>query len=244
MNPNFERRHSTIAGPANGAGAASLAAPALNWFRRPTGLSSNQEPNLRLDERQKEHRSIASKHALERALVLMRRVIDKGRHVLHGLPSSGVPTGGLEQALAGLAHELSAEGPRLYIWVMGHPQAFHPAIETQIYLIAREAVVNALHHSRATIIETEVEYLARAVRVVVRDNGLGMDQEALRAGRASRRGLLGMRERAGNIGARLGIWSRKGAGTEVEISVPSIPAGPLEESVHSLGSPKSESVVS
>jgi signal transduction histidine kinase len=29
-----------------------------------------------------------------------------------------------------------------------------------------------------------------------------------------------MRERAENIGARLAVWSRPGAGTEVEISVP------------------------
>ncbi|HEX4165839.1 MAG TPA: hypothetical protein VHZ55_10240, partial [Bryobacteraceae bacterium] len=41
------------------------------------------------------------------------------------------------------------------------------------------------------------------------------------AGRAGHWGLLGMRERAKRIGARLDFWSGAGAGTEVELSVPS-----------------------
>lgn len=274
MDPNFERRHYSIVCPAHGSGAAPLAGgSALDWFRSPSGHPSNQALNLSLKERLKERVRVArdlgdtlfqgflrasmvrpaketphdspSKPAPERALPLIRRVIDKGRHVLDGLCSSAVPARGLEQALTGLADELAAEGPRLRIWVMGRPEAFHPAIEKQIYLIAREAVVNALRHSAATSIETEVEYLPGAMRVAVRDNGSGIDQEVLRAGRASHWGLLGMRERAGNIGARLCIWSRKGAGTEVEISVPSISVrGPFEENVQTLGSPKSESVAS
>jgi len=32
--------------------------------------------------------------------------------------------------------------------------------------------------------------------------------------------LAGMRERAKQIGAKLGTWSRPGAGTEIELSIP------------------------
>lgn len=263
MDPNFERRRFSLACPAHGAAAAPLAGgPALDSFRRPTGHRSNHEFNLRLAERQKErahitrglhtlfHRFLGasvllfraakerppdspSKRTLERDLPL-RRFVDEGRHLLDGFRSSAMPTEGLEQALTGLAEELPVEGSRFRIWVMGCPKAFHPAIEKQIYLIVREAVVNALRHSAATNIETDVEYLPGAMRVVVRDNGLGIDQEALRAGGASQRGLVGMRERAENIDARLRIWSRKGVGTEVEIFVPMSSvtvSGPLEEKI-------------
>jgi signal transduction histidine kinase len=103
----------------------------------------------------------------------------------------------------------------------GHPKELKPAIQGQINLIGREALVNALLHSQATRIEAEVEYSRRRVRVVVRDNGRGIDPEVARTQSNARRGLAGMRERAESIGAKLTIWSRLGVGTEVEISIPS-----------------------
>jgi len=70
-----------------------------------------------------------------------------------------------------------------------------------------------------TIVEAEVEYFQR-LRVIVRDNGCGIDPEMLRSERGGYWGIASMRERAEGIGAQLRIWSRPSAGTEVEISVP------------------------
>ena len=39
-------------------------------------------------------------------------------------------------------------------------------------------------------------------------------------GRAGHRGLTGMRERAKRIGGQMDLWSKLGAGTEVELRVP------------------------
>ena len=85
-------------------------------------------------------------------------------------------------------------------------------MQEQINLIAKEALANALLHSRGTCVEIELEYSARRLRVVVRDNGCGMDPRLARARRDSHWGLLGMRERAEKIGAQLTVWSRAGAG--------------------------------
>jgi signal transduction histidine kinase len=59
------------------------------------------------------------------------------------------------------------------------------------------------------------------LRLLVRDNGVGIDQDVVRAGRDGHWGLSGMRERADEIGARLRVLSSPAAGTEVELSVPS-----------------------
>ena len=59
---------------------------------------------------------------------------------------------------------------------------------------------------------------SRRLRVVVRDNGCGMDPQVVRSNRHPHWGLLGMRERAARVGAQLRVWSRLGGGTEVEIS--------------------------
>jgi signal transduction histidine kinase len=156
-----------------------------------------------------------------RSLRMMHSVADEGRDFLRGLGSSGTSSMSLEQALSRLRDELTpGGGVRLRIFVKGQPKTLTPAIQEQIYLIGREAMLNALRHAQATSIEAEVEYLPRGLRLAVRDNGCGIDPQAVRSGRDSHWDLSGMRERAGSIGAKLRVWSRLGAGTEVEISVP------------------------
>ena len=67
----------------------------------------------------------------------------------------------LEQALCTLWNEFTPGHARYRILVLGKPRALKPAIKEQIYLIGREAVLNALRQSGAAIIEIEVEYSRR-----------------------------------------------------------------------------------
>jgi signal transduction histidine kinase len=127
----------------------------------------------------------------------------------------------LEHALTELCEEfLPGGGAQFRIFVSGRPKKLSPEIQEQIYLVGREAMLNAWRHAQATIIEAEVEYLRRGLRLAVRDNGRGIDPRVVESGRTAHWGLLAMRERAVGIGAKLKISSKRGAGTEVEISVP------------------------
>ena len=158
--------------------------------------------------------------SLSNAPGLLRRVLDEGRAVLHGLRGPDFEPASIEKELSAHLEDFSTSGVRCEISVTGHAKQLKPAVQEQINLIAKEALVNALLHSQGTCVEIEVEYSARRLRVVVRDNGCGIDPQLVRSRSDSHWGLLGMRERAENIGARLTVWSRPGAGTEVEISVP------------------------
>ena len=73
------------------------------------------------------------------------------------------------------------------IVIHGGTRTFVPAVQKQVYWIAREALLNALRHSAASRVEAEIEYLPRKLRVVVRDNGTRIDPKALRTGRDSHR---------------------------------------------------------
>jgi signal transduction histidine kinase len=146
--------------------------------------------------------------------------MDEGRVALQDLRSSASPSLSLENALYVLWDELAPTGVQFRILVEGQPKPLNPAIQEQIFLIAREALLNALRHSGAASIEAVVEYSPRRLRVVLRDNGCGIDPQVVWSGRDLHWGLMGMRERAGSVGAQVRIWSRLGAGTEVEISAP------------------------
>lgn len=156
-----------------------------------------------------------------RALELMAQGIAEARAILQGLGSSHMPATSLEKALSELSAKLTpGDRARFRIVVMGPPKEFDSNIQEQVYLVAQEALINALRHSAATAIEIEVEYLPGKLRVAIRDNGCGIDPHALRSIWGSHRGLVGMRERAKSVGAQLRVWSRRGAGTELEITVP------------------------
>ena len=163
-----------------------------------------------------------SKPPLSRILQLMGQVIEEGRNVVRGLRSSQDPSLNLEQAFSRIRQELSIEEEIDFrVIVGGQPQPLHPVLRDEVYRIGREALINAFRHSRAMKIEVEIEYGARHFRLLIRDNGRGIDPGVLRSGRDRHWGLAGMRERAEKAGARLIVRSRAAAGTEVELCVPS-----------------------
>jgi signal transduction histidine kinase len=127
----------------------------------------------------------------------------------------------LEQAFLTLLGEVArCQGLSLKIVVLGKPCALNAATQEQIFLIGREAIINALRHSRSTTIEVEVQYLRDLLCLLVRDNGCGINPDEILRVRDSHWGLRRMRNQAENIGARFGIWSWPGAGTEVRVAMP------------------------
>jgi len=165
-----------------------------------------------------------AKLRLSHVLELMRRVMEEGRNAIRGLRSSDSDSDDLGQAFSRIPQELGIEVPEgqpdFRVIVLGSARKLRPLIRDEVYYIGRELLVNAFRHSRASCIEVELEYSPRRFRMVVRDDGCGIDPQVLRAGREGHWGLPGMRERAERVGARLRVWSSAAAGTEVALSVP------------------------
>jgi signal transduction histidine kinase len=160
--------------------------------------------------------------ALNHVLQLMGQVVEEGRNTVRGLRSSLGSAHDLELAFSRIPQELSIQKEIGFrVVVEGPALPLQPAIRSDVYSIGREALVNAFRHSRATDIEVELEYTATQLRVLVRDNGCGIDPEVLHSGREGHWGLSGMRERAERIGGRLKVSSSANSGTEVDLRVPS-----------------------
>jgi signal transduction histidine kinase/ligand-binding sensor domain-containing protein len=166
---------------------------------------------------------------LDRAMETVEGAIAEGRDAIGELRSQSAVHANLAKLLTLTGQELAStqhtEGKQPALFrtaVEGEQRKMKPLIQDEAYRIARELLRNAFQHANASEIEAEIRYEDRAFRLRVRDDGNGIDPKVLRAGgRTGHWGLTGMRERAKRIGGQLEIWSETGAGTEVELSIPS-----------------------
>jgi signal transduction histidine kinase len=104
--------------------------------------------------------------------------------------------------------------------VSGTFRPLSPLIEGNLLRIGQEAVNNAVRHAQARNILINLKFEARRVQLSVRDDGDGFDYQVVQNGDGKHFGLVGMQERAAQIGGTLKVDSRAGEGTEVLVDVP------------------------
>jgi signal transduction histidine kinase/ligand-binding sensor domain-containing protein len=170
---------------------------------------------------------------LDSALDLADKVIAEGRDQVMDLRlDEAVPS--LAQALAEAADMLKeGSSVRVAVRTEGACVQLPCALHLEVFHIAREAIANAVRHARASLIEIDLRCEGRELLLAVRDDGIGLDPQVQESGRPGHWGLVGMRERADKIGARLAIRNRPGRGTEVVLRLADI--APLEQEVAEQG---------
>jgi signal transduction histidine kinase/ligand-binding sensor domain-containing protein len=159
---------------------------------------------------------------LEDALERADQVLSDSRDAVKNIRGSSSGDAELTQTLGAMGKQLAqAHLGQFHARAEGAARELHPIVREEALRIAREALTNAFQHAKAELVEVEVSYGEAELRVRVRDDGKGMNDEVLRTGSPGHWGLLGMRERAKKIRAHLTLWSKPGAGTEIDLRVPS-----------------------
>jgi ligand-binding sensor domain-containing protein/signal transduction histidine kinase len=121
--------------------------------------------------------------------------------------------------LAALCREaLRSSGVELKLDLRPFDLDAYPETEYQILRIAREVVSNTAAHAKATVLHVELSVHKGHLHLSFRDNGIGFDVQS-GSSIPDHFGLVGIRERAQEIGAELGISSSPGAGTSVVIDL-------------------------
>ena len=167
---------------------------------------------------------------MEEVLDRADEVMREARHRVRNLRQRTSHKNELPNRLTKCGEELSQDHPASFtLAIVGEPKVLESAIQDEAHKIAGEALTNAFRHASASKIEIEVTYDSSALRIRVRDDGVGIDKAVLSKSQSGHWGLTGMRERAEAIRAALNIWSRESAGTEVELVIPASIAYPREE---------------
>jgi signal transduction histidine kinase/ligand-binding sensor domain-containing protein len=102
----------------------------------------------------------------------------------------------------------------------GSPATVHQIVGKELCMIGREAITNAFRHAGASRITVEINSDGSAVRLRCHDNGSGIHPDVLQGGKDGHWGLIGMRERAKNIGGVFECWSVPARGTEISVTAP------------------------
>jgi signal transduction histidine kinase len=105
--------------------------------------------------------------------------------------------------------------------VEGGSRTFALSVENNLLRIGQEALTNAVRHGKAAHVHVDLRYGEEAFTLRVKDDGKGFDTTTPAGG--SSFGLVGMRERAQEIGAQLSVRSALNRGTEVEVTLPLAP---------------------
>jgi len=107
------------------------------------------------------------------------------------------------------------------IVVEGRPRPVDTLVGAEVGRIVGEALSNIIRHARASAVEIEICFAPDELRLLIHDDGVGLDEAVLRDGeKKGHFGLVGMRERAARIGGTLTIESRVGKGTDICLSTP------------------------
>ncbi|RJP50670.1 MAG: sensor histidine kinase [Anaerolineaceae bacterium] len=110
---------------------------------------------------------------------------------------------------------------KIKVDIEGEEHNLDETVKIAIFRIIQEALNNIIKHAQASSVSVSLDYKEKSAYILVRDNGIGFDMDAVknRIGRVSL-GLAGMAERAALLGGTVEVHSRHNYGTEVEAVIP------------------------
>lgn len=150
---------------------------------------------------------------------------EAARNIAAGLAPAAMNGGSLAGAIRALVATRGGDPSTIFrvtirneeiIDQLGEEKARH------LYRIAQEAVNNAIRHGEASEIHLNLSADDSSLRLLVSDNGLGIEPERCldRCSVSRGMGLSTMRHRTGIMGGRFELSSSQGEGTRMECTVP------------------------
>jgi signal transduction histidine kinase len=146
------------------------------------------------------------------ALAEMRRLLAAMRR--EGDEAELLPQPGLD-GLDSLLEEIGRAGLPVELHVDGEPFPLPRGIDLSAYRIVQEGLTNALKHARATRADVSVDYQPNALRLEIRDDGVGT---ATSDGLGH--GLVGIRERVKIFGGEMKAETVNGGGFVLSTRLP------------------------
>jgi signal transduction histidine kinase len=92
-------------------------------------------------------------------------------------------------------------------------------IEIDTYRIIQAALQNVISHAKASLVKVSFYFGPTSFQVIIADNGVGFNPKTAFEIPGDHLGLLGMKERAEGMGAKILVNSSPNSGTEIELNL-------------------------
>ncbi len=158
---------------------------------------------------------------LQRAQDLLTEVETEIRRVIYDMHPPVLDQMGLVVALKRFASTYQATfGIECDVQVAGKSERMIHETEITIYRIIQAALHNVATHSQAKHAKVYFDFGTAALQVMIEDDGIGFDPDAVMKLPGEHLGLIGMKERAEGLKAELTVQSEAGVGSRIMLRVP------------------------
>jgi signal transduction histidine kinase len=151
---------------------------------------------------------------LAAAVLSLTRAVEELQEISRGIHPAILSRGGLAPALKSLARR-SAVPVELQVDFAGR---LPEQVEVASYYVVSEALTNAAKHSQASMLRVDAGTENGAVRLSIRDDGIGGADPGVGSG------LIGLKDRVEALGGHFQVRSAPGEGTALEATIPVQPA--------------------
>ncbi|CAN5906202.1 hypothetical protein BH11VER1_BH11VER1_07510 [soil metagenome] len=162
----------------------------------------------------------AASESLKLAGAMLRHSRTEARRSVWDLRSQMLEQFGFTGALRELAASMSNSEHHVSFEIEGEERRLDSKAEFHLLRIAQEALTNAIKHGHAAVIAIHLHFLPQEIQLAIVDNGSGFNPQAAQHRSAPHFGLLGMRERAGQLKGSLDITSTPDQGTRIHLIIP------------------------
>lgn len=160
----------------------------------------------------------AAQQHLDRARSLARDSLNEARRSVWGLRPGALEQLPLVEALAQEIERFTRQsGVKANFNISEGSCRLPEDVEAALLRICQESLANVRKHAQASEVDVNLIFEESAVRLSLRDNGVGFDPQALPEGTF---GLIGMRERARLLGGEFVVQSEKGRGVLIQATIP------------------------
>jgi signal transduction histidine kinase len=162
---------------------------------------------------------VAVREQFNVAVNMLRHSLAEARRSVLNLRALGLEESDLLQALEETTRSLVVDGAvTLEFQRSGEAQSLHPRVEHHLLRLGQEAVANALQHSGCSKVSVTLTQTNESTVLEIADDGRGFDPAG--PSRPGHFGLVGMRERANQLRAKLDIETLPGHGSVIRVTIP------------------------
>ncbi|MGM9945759.1 MAG: sensor histidine kinase [Lysinibacillus sp.] len=151
--------------------------------------------------------------------VTVRNALSEVRRIIYDLRPMALDDLGIVPTLKKYLSTVMEYNPGavIHFRTIGQERRISSEHEVAIFRLVQECVTNALKHGKPKEINVKLEWLKGDINIVVKDDGIGFDNEN---GKEQSFGIIGMRERIELLEGQMQIHSVIGKGTTVLFKIP------------------------